>query len=327
MIQAKVSYRGKQKQSATRQTERGLRGRLLEQADERTLRDVLALEFPDVNVKTVRVHRTRDDKYVVEINDELILRFPLNKTQVAVLRRERRLQNALRDHLSLTIPRSTITGRQFVCDGYWKIPGVYLRKEWYRAMPYRQQLKVAAGLARFCYELQQALSVGRAKKLGLVGPRVPMSAARLRERLPPLVEDRAQLPLVATVLDLYEEVEQSPYVPAVIHADLHGWNITCDSADGTPTGVFDFEDICIGDPHLNFRYLYAWEPGLLEMTLAEYARLSGCALSMQRCLIYNAVTDFSDLVWRIEHGEPLATGPITKRLADVERRLAAWDMV
>ncbi len=55
--------------------------------------------------------------------------------------------------------------------------------------------------------------------------------------------------------------------------------------------------------------------------------LSGCALSMLRCLIYNAVPDFSDLVWRIEHGELLPTGPITKRLADVERRLVAWDTV
>jgi len=327
VLRAKVSYRGKREQATNRQSGQELRNGLPGQADERTLLDVVALEFPDVKVKTFRIHRSRDDKYVVEINDELILRFPLNRAQVAALGRERRLQNALRDHLSLTIPQSTITGRQFVCDGYWKIPGVYLRKEWYRAMPYRQRLKVAAGLARFCYELQQALSVARAKKLGLVGPRVPMSAARLREHLPPLVEDNAQLPLVATVLDLYEEVERSAYVPAVIHADLHGWNITCDPADGTPTGVFDFEDICIGDPHLNFRYLYAWEPGLLEMTLTEYARLSGCTLSMPRCLIYNAATDFSDLVWRIEHGEPLPTGPITKRLADVERRLAAWNIV
>lgn len=264
---------------------------------------------------------------MLEINDELILRFPLSKEQMAVLRRERRLQNVFRGHLSLAIPQSTITGRRFVCDGYWKLPGVHLRKEWYHAMPYRQQLRVATGLARFCHELQQVLSVARAKKLGLVGPRVPISAARLREHLPPLVEDQAQLPLVAYVLGLYAEVEQSSCTPVVIHADLHGWNITCDPADGTPTGVFDFEDVCIGDPHLAFRYLYAWEPGLLEMTLAEYVRLSGCTLSMRRCLIYNAATDFADLVWRIEHAEPLPTGPITKRLADVERRLAAWNIV
>lgn len=46
MLQADVSYRGKQGQATKRQTGQGLRGRLLEYVDEQALLDVLAQEFP-----------------------------------------------------------------------------------------------------------------------------------------------------------------------------------------------------------------------------------------------------------------------------------------
>lgn len=59
MLQMKVGSREQQEEAAERQIEKGLRGRLLGQVNERTLLDVVALEFPDVKVKTLRVHRDR----------------------------------------------------------------------------------------------------------------------------------------------------------------------------------------------------------------------------------------------------------------------------
>ena len=51
--------------------------RLLTSVDERTVTKVVRQELPDIAVSCIRFHKARADRCVAEVNDQLILKFPL----------------------------------------------------------------------------------------------------------------------------------------------------------------------------------------------------------------------------------------------------------
>jgi aminoglycoside phosphotransferase (APT) family kinase protein len=300
---------------------------LLTFVDEAAVMKVLGQEVPDLHVQSIAFHHAYQDRCVVEINDSLILKFPLREETGEWMAREHWVLNALQGRISIATPTPVFVAQQVFCYGYQKVPGILLTDEHYWALTTRQKQHLALAIAHFLSELHGLLDVVEAAAAGLRPPDDPLSSWQLRQRLLPLLEQSQYVSLVEQILDRYQQIESISKHEVVLHGDLHGWNIALDPATNQLVGVFDFNGTCIGDPHLDFRYFFYTDPPLLESVLAHYQAMSTRTLSLTRCILYAAATDLSDLVYCAEEQRPLYEGPLAARLARLEHQLHSYHLL
>ena len=301
--------------------------KLLSSADEATIIEVLGREFPDLTVRSMCFLQKREDRCTIEINEQLIFKFPFREKAWKEIVREQWVMNALQGHTSVAIPRPAFFMQTVRGYGYEKLPGVMLTDEYYWSLSEAQKQAFAVSIARFLAELHHALSVADAATAGLDVPDDPLSADQLRRRLLPLLDEQAQRSLVERMLEGYAQLNVSAEPRVVLHNDLHGWNILCDPATAQLTGVLDFNAACIGDVHLDFRYFFYPDPPLLEIVLAHYTRISARVLSLRRCILYAVATDLTDLVYCIEEGRQIYGGPLSARIARLEQQLRSYELL
>jgi len=300
---------------------------LLTSVDEPMVVKILGQEAPDYVVHSVFFHHAYEDRCVVEVNDALILKIPLNEETQKWMAREHWVLNALQDQTSVTIPTPFFVAHQIFCYAYRKVPGVLLTDEYYWTLTKKQKQDFTIAIANFLSELHSFFDVSDDIAAGLQSPEDPLSARQLRQRLLLLLEQSQQLHIVEQILDLYEQIEPSSEKTVVLHGDLHGWNNVLDPASNRLIGVFDFNGTCIGDPHLDFRYFFYTDPNLLEAVTAHYQAVSGRKLSLSRCILYAAATDLSDLVYCMEEQGPIYEGPISARVDRLERQLRSYELI
>jgi aminoglycoside phosphotransferase (APT) family kinase protein len=90
----------------------------------------------------------------------------------------------------------------------------------------------------------------------------------------------------------------------VAHGDFGSHNFVFDPVSHEVTGVFDFENACFADRHLDLQYWPSYGEPILAMAMAEYEARSGARLSVPRVRLYHAITAMAFLAWRAE--EPAA---------------------
>jgi aminoglycoside phosphotransferase (APT) family kinase protein len=299
---------------------------LLTVVDEPTVKAVLAQEVPGLIVQAIAFHHAYQNRCIVEVNHSLILKFPLREEMQKRMEREHWMLSALYGKTSVALPTPLFTAQQVFCYGYKKVPGILLTDEHYHTLTVLQKQSFAQEIALFLSELHRLLDVDEATAAGLEPPGDPLSAHHLRQRLIPFLQQSQQLAAVERLLERYEQLEQTPEQPVVLHGDLHGWNIALDYASNQLAGVFDLNGACIGDPHLDLRYFFYVDPFLLENIVACYQRVSTRKLSLIRGILYAAATDLSDLVYSMEEQRPLIEGPLSDRIDHLQRQLRAYDL-
>ena len=296
--------------------------RLFTVIDEQTVINVLRQEMPEYTVSSIHFHKARADRCVAEVNDQLILKFPLCEAALEGMTRERWMIGALQGHTSVAVPTPMFVAQTCFCFGYKKVPGILLTDDHYRTLTVREKQDFAIGIARFLSELHGSLVVSEATDAGLRLPDDPLSAGRLRQRLLPLLDGDEQVPTVEHMLKLIEQIEPVTDVPVVLHGDLHGWNVVLNPVSNQLVGVFDFNGACIGDRHLDFRYFFCLDPSLQEAIATQYRALSGQQLSTSRCVLYGVATDLSDLVYCTEENMPIVDGPVSARIGRLRHYLS-----
>lgn len=196
------------------------------------------------------------------INRTHVLRVARHAQASAALRRELLLLPRLEQHLEVQIPQikgagiRPDTGEQFVF--YPLIPGIILGPEILFSLASDCRLALVRQMAGFVDQLHR-FSVETARSCGLpeVDPRHYLTEM-MRRASPGIAHllDADIWQYYRRLLELYLTTpELHRYTPVLLHGDLSPGHFLADLKRCALTGVIDFGDSFIGDPHWDLIYL------------------------------------------------------------------------
>ena len=266
--------------------------------------------FPHVEIR-MAVPITRGwDSFVLEVNGELIFRFPLRDDVIPYLGNEVRLLPLLEQSLSTPIPHFEFMGQgdenyPYMFVGYRKLTGIALDDE---RISQEQLARLAPALANFLSELH-SFPVEQTISLGVEGHTPEQWRERYLERYRDV--QKRVFPLLDADLrkksaQLWEEFLDDKTIftfePVVIHCDLACEHVLCDVERSILTGVIDWGDVTIGDPAMDFVGLHN-DRGreFMELVLLGYRRMVDTGF-WRRMDFYLRYGPFSELLYGAYEG-------------------------
>jgi aminoglycoside 2''-phosphotransferase len=228
--------------------------------DIKTALALIQRNFPQIKVQTALPITKGWDSFVLEVNDELIFRFPMREDVIAYLQKEIRLLPVLEPALSTPIPHFDFIGHgdanyPFMFVGYRKLDGLALDDV--RITP-EQLAGLASALATFLNELH-SFPVAQAVQAGVQRhtpaqwrERYQELYADLQVRVFPLLEKELRARSEQLWEDFLNDEAIFAFQPVLIHCDLACEHIFCDPVRGVLAGVIDWGDATIGDPAMDF---------------------------------------------------------------------------
>jgi aminoglycoside 2''-phosphotransferase len=213
------------------------------------------------------------------INRTHVLRLAKHAQASASLRREMRLLPHLEQHLDVKIPQiqgagtRVDTGEQFVF--YPLIPGTIVEPEVLSSLDGTCRLNVVAQMAEFTARLH-SFPVDTARSCGLkeIDPRhyLPEMMRRANQQISDCLEADVWS-YYRHILELYLDTpELHSYTPSLLHGDLSPEHFLADLKSCALTGVIDFGDSLIGDPHRDLIYLLEdYGKEILDLFLTFYS--------------------------------------------------------
>jgi aminoglycoside phosphotransferase (APT) family kinase protein len=267
------------------------------------------------------VVRSADEKLVVGVGERLIVRVARSETAAREMARERAVAALLSGSSCLRLP--VFVAAEDTIDAYRMVPGEPLTPTLYRSLGRTRQRDVGERLAAFLVALHRADLRAAQSEVPVASCQEPRAAAELREHLLRLVTGEVRA-AAAHLIDLYAAVERPDSPGVLLHGDMHGWNLAFSKEAGELVGVFDFGSACVGDRHLDFRYLASWQPTFLLDTGRAYNTLAPGGLSPERCLALNVANDLSDVVAYSKAGREVRGGGIERRIRRLANVAARW---
>jgi aminoglycoside 2''-phosphotransferase len=244
--------------------------------------DIIKQSFPQIKVNTVVPATSGRDNYVLEINGDLIFRFPRRPDVEAQLLREIYFLPELETALSTPIPHFEYAwfgdenySHPFV--GYPKLLGLPIDDE---TITLQQRTDLISPLTIFINDLS-SFPVELASQRGLRGGTTIWwrelyckRYQQIQEFVFPLLEASTRVKAVQFWEDFLTNDTYFTFRPTLLHGDLWCHHILCDPISSTLTGVFDWGDILIGDPARDFigffaRYGRDYTRDIIENSIAE----------------------------------------------------------
>ena len=279
--------------------------------DLETCRGTLEQCLPDLCIRTVRPITTGWDSYVLEVNGELIFRFPRRAEVEARLEMEMRLLPELAPTLPLPAPRFEFVGRRRDgCPrpfaGYRKIAGVALTAD--RLQP-GQAERAARQLGCFLAALQR-FPPEKAARLGVPGGspaqwRREYQALyeRMRGQVFPLLAPQVRTNIAACWEGHLGRDEHFCFQPVLLHRDLTSEHILYDPERGALTGIIDWGDASIGDPAFDFTGpFHDYGQAFAEQMLAAYRGQAGETF-WDRVSFYTRIIPFYEVLYGLLTGD------------------------
>jgi len=265
--------------------------------------------FPQITVQMALPITSGWDSFVLEVNGELIFRFPMREDVVKRIEQEIRLLPVLEKTLSTPIPHFDYIGHgdgeyPYLFVGYRKIGGIPLAAE---SITREQRWNLAPALARFLSELHSfpmelALRAGFAEHTPEQWRQVWRQEFQgryedLQLRVFPLLDEK----LSTKTMQLWEEFlnveEHFAFRPGLVHCDLGCEHIFCDPERGMLTGVIDWGDATIGDPALDFvGLLLGYGREFTEQVLSRYQGEED-SFFWRRIDFYSCYPPYSELLY------------------------------
>ena len=282
--------------------------------DALTLAGIVQDCFPEVRVRSVSQLQEGWASFVIEVNGELIFRFPKRPEVEDNLRKEIRLMPKLSEHLSFRVPYFEYIwegGKEYDgwFVGYRKIDGVPI-SGWCTRKAH--SARMIRNLARMLTEIHR-FPVKRYPELKLIffGPRQRKDKlknlyAQVTEKVLPILSAMER----RKTIDFFERqlavAENFRFNSTFTHDDLSGPHILCGKAEDEINGVIDWEDGCIGDPAGDFYgILQECGPSFTKKVLEEYDGEPDPGI-MQRVRLYLGVVPFYEVLYGQDHDEATA---------------------
>lgn len=260
--------------------------------------------FPQIQIRSVKPNDEGWDFFVLEINDELIFRFPRRQDGEISLEREFLLLPKLAKRLSVHIPHyefvwnGDANSKRF--GGYRKIEGVPLTREHFKCTRSkhlaRQLSKLLSEFHRFpIHEAMQA-KISRTSSAQW-RQQYRNKYARVREQCFPLLDAPTRAKAASVWETFLADDANFQFKPVLIHADLGGEHILCDP-NGI-AGIIDWGDASIGDPALDFTgLLRVYGRDFAEQVLGKYQRETDSTF-WQRLVFYSRRVPFSKILYGV----------------------------
>ncbi len=261
--------------------------------------------FPQLAIQTVKAITKGWDSFALEVNDELIFRFPMRDDVIEPLQREIHLLPILEQTLSTPIPHFEYIGRgnadyPYSFVGYRKIGSIALDDS---RLTQEQLLALAPALATFLNELH-SFPIASAIQLGMQEHTLVLWREIYQERYIDLqkrvfssLDTRLRMKSEQLWENFLNDKTLFTFQPTLIHRDLSGEHIFCEPERGMLTGVIDWGDVSIGDPAIDFVGLH-WVGGkqFVEQILMRYQNTVDTAF-WQRIDFYLHYWPFSQLLY------------------------------
>jgi aminoglycoside 2''-phosphotransferase len=273
--------------------------------DIKTALTLIQHNFPEITIQTMLPITRGWDSFVLEVNDELIFRFPMREDVIVYLQKEIHLLPVLEQALSTPIPHFDYIGHgdenyPFMFVGYRKLVGLALDHE---GITPEQLAALAPALATFLNELHSFPLVQAFQNN--VQDHTPMQwralyqerYADLQVRVFPMLDKVLRARSEQLWEDFLENEALFAFQPGLIHCDLGCEHILCDPVRGVLSGVIDWGDSTIGDPALDFIGLHNGRgKEFTERVLAYYKGIVDVGF-WKRIDFYLCYGPFSELLY------------------------------
>ncbi|MFJ7744916.1 phosphotransferase [Peribacillus sp. NPDC097295] len=277
-------------------------------------------QFPDINLKEVRQLGEGFDNTVIQLNEEYVFRFPRRPIAVTLIQVENMLLPSLAGHLPLAIPEPVFFGEPsadypYPFTGYKMVKG-------YLPIEETKDSKISSAI-RLAYFLKMlhGFPVQKAKQLGIR----PDGMQRLDVSFRQISLDEHLSTLMTlgyseqahAISDFLKDLDLSytPQCNTLVHGDIHVRNVLLDE-EGVLVGVIDWGDVHIGDPAIDFSFLYSYFPkearqaffeiyGGIEAKVESLARYRAVYM-LVRLLVYGIDREDNELITLARKGLGLA---------------------
>lgn len=83
----------------------------------------------------------------------------------------------------------------------------------------------------------------------------------------------------------------------LVHGDLHSLNMVLDPQTQELSGVIDFSEVEIGDPHQDFRKIFMADPRFLDPAIAIYTQKTGVKIDKTQVQTWAFVNEWANLAY------------------------------
>ncbi|MFD6206605.1 phosphotransferase [Peribacillus sp. NPDC060253] len=225
---------------------------------------LIRLQFPEIELKEIKQLGEGFDNTVIQINGEFVFRFPRRPIAVTLIQVENQLLPSIAGTLPLDIPEPIFFGKPSTIYPYpftgYKIVKGHLPVEGSVA----NKIESAKRFAHFLKVLH-SFPVEKARNLGVQPDGLRRLDVSFRQKS--LMENVSTLLKLGyndqayAVKDFVERLGdvdvQHPIT--LVHGDIHIRNVLLND-EGILTGIIDWGDVHIGNPAIDFSFLYSYFP-------------------------------------------------------------------
>lgn len=225
---------------------------------------LIMLQFPEIELKEIKQLGEGFDNTVIQINGQFVFRFPRRPIAVTLIQVENRLLPSIAGTFPLAIPEPIFFGKPstlypYPFTGYKMVKGHLPVEE-----PEANKVESAKRFAHFLkvlhsFPAERAMRLG-VKPDGMMRLDVSYRKKSLMENVSNLLK-LGYFEQARAVKDFVEALGkldvQHPI--SLVHGDIHIRNVLLDD-EGVLSGIIDWGDVHIGNPAIDFSFLYSYFP-------------------------------------------------------------------
>ncbi len=244
---------------------------------------VLQKDYPDLVINTVHFYDEGHSNKVFEVNNTVLFRFYKKKNNVKQRLQSIALLKYLKNKITaVQIPNIIYEGKNHLYIGYEKIKGNPLLS--LRVLSKEQQELLAIDVARFLAELHDSTILKYAYSIKAMKRNWTLRAVEIATLLRNKKSTSNMAQLAERLANEYKALSNKNSSLALIHGDLHGGNIVVDPVTKKIKGVFDFDQLRIGDINEDFNWFYKKRqsaPFFFDALVKQYTKLTGKKLNLR----------------------------------------------
>jgi hypothetical protein len=243
----------------------------------------------------VRVHNiiplltNSTNSFSYEINGDTIIKIAQNEKTKNKLIKENYVLNVLANSTSLKIPQPELHNDKYLYIKYIKIPGESINQEYLDTLDTEKKDKFCMDIAKFIYEIgAKSDIIVKSKKVNAwdrSGRNYSVEAIIKTFENNALFDnsEKAYIKSFYNKFDPYGHVKDKRFC----HIDLLDKNIAFDKVRQEISGIYDFGESSIDDPHIDFaQMLITFSAEMVHKTLNYYNDISKLGLKISCVLDY-----------------------------------------